>query len=107
MVNGLYILDGNTVISENCMAESSQSKMTLWHSRLGHMSINNLKVLADKGFLDRKDIKDLNFCENYATGKSKKLSFNIGKHYAEEALSYVHESCRSMGFFKCNTLNIW
>jgi hypothetical protein len=54
------------------------------------MSLNNLKFLAGKGLLNGKEIKDLDFCEHCVMGKSKRLSFNVGKHDAVEALSYVH-----------------
>ncbi|KAG7567097.1 Integrase catalytic core, partial [Arabidopsis thaliana x Arabidopsis arenosa] len=58
--------------------------------KLGHMSLNNLKVLAGKGLLNGKEIKELDFCEHCVMGKSKRLSFNVGKHDAVDALSYVH-----------------
>ncbi|AAF19226.1 Highly similar to Ta1-3 polyprotein [Arabidopsis thaliana] len=88
--NGLYVLDGSTVMSELCNAETDKVKTALWHSRLGHMSMNNLKVLAGKGLIDRKEINELEFCEHCVMGKSKKVSFNVGKHTSEDALSYVH-----------------
>ncbi|CAA7047040.1 unnamed protein product [Microthlaspi erraticum] len=88
--NGLYILDGRTVLGESCNVESSIDKTSLWHSRLGHLSINNMKTLSGKGLIEKKDIKDLAFCEHCVMGKSKKLSFNVGKHITEDILSYVH-----------------
>lgn len=90
LVNGLYILDGNTVVTENCNVEKIENKTALWHSRMGHMGINNLKVLAEKGLIDKKEIKELVFCEHCVMGKAKKVSFNVGKHNSAEALSYVH-----------------
>jgi len=45
LMNGLYILDGHTVATETCNAESAKNSTKLWHSRLGHMSINNMKIL--------------------------------------------------------------
>ncbi|CAA7059283.1 unnamed protein product [Microthlaspi erraticum] len=88
--NGLYILDGRTVVSESCNAEVTKAKTDLWHSRLGHMSLNNMKILSGKGLLEKNDVKDLSFCENCVMGKSKKLSFNVGKHNTKDALDYVH-----------------
>uniref|UniRef100_A0A1J3F7G4 Retrovirus-related Pol polyprotein from transposon TNT 1-94 n=1 Tax=Noccaea caerulescens TaxID=107243 RepID=A0A1J3F7G4_NOCCA len=90
LVNGLYILDGKTVLSESCNVEKKLDKTTLWHSRLGHMSINSLRVLSEKGLIDRKEVKDLEFCEHCVMGKSKRLSFNVGKHGTVDALGYVH-----------------
>lgn len=87
--NGLHILEGESVMSESCNAEKARNTTTLWYSRLGHMSVNNLKVLAEKGLLDSKEIKELDFCEHYVMGKSKRLSFNVGKHNVVDTLSYV------------------
>ncbi|CAA7041690.1 unnamed protein product [Microthlaspi erraticum] len=88
--NGLYILDGRTSMSEACNVELSKNKTALWHSRLGHLSLNNMKILSGKGLLEKSDVKDLSFCEHCVMGKSKKLSFNVGKHDTEDALGYVH-----------------
>lgn len=90
LVNGLYILDGETVVPESCSVAETKEKTALWHKRLGHMSMNNMKILAGKGLLQGKEIKELDFCENCVMGKSKKLSFNVGKHEAVDALNYVH-----------------
>ena len=46
--NGLYVLDGNTKVYENLNTERQMSKTALWHSRLGHMNLNSLKILAGK-----------------------------------------------------------
>ena len=88
--NGLYVLDGNTEVYENLNTERQMSKTALWHSRLGHMNLNSLKILAGKGLIDKKEILELEFCENCVLGKSKKLSFNVGRHNTKEALGYVH-----------------
>ncbi|CAB80825.1 putative polyprotein [Arabidopsis thaliana] len=58
--------------------------------RLGHMSVNNMKILTEKGLIEKKDIKELDFCEHCVMGKSKKLSFNVGKHITEDLLGYLH-----------------
>lgn len=90
LINGLYVLDGETIMSESFNAEDTKSSTELWHSRLGHMSLNNMKILAGKGLLQKNDVKELEFCEHCVMGKSKKLSFNVSKHITEEALGYVH-----------------
>lgn len=36
------------------MTEGSQGKTALWHSRLGHMNVNSLKILAEKGTSGQK-----------------------------------------------------
>lgn len=93
MKNGLYLLDGETVLPETCNVEKKQvevDKTAIWHSRLGHMSINSMKILAGKGLIDRKEVKELRFCEHCVMGKSKKLSFNVGRHDTEDVLGYLH-----------------
>lgn len=91
LTNGLYILDGETVLPKSCNIERKRvDKTAMWHNRLGHMSVNNLKILTGKGLLDKKEFKELTFCEDCVMGKSKKLSFNVGKHNIEDALGYLH-----------------
>lgn len=72
------------------MESKKVDKTALWHSRLGHMSVNNTKFLTGKGLLDMNEVKELNFCEHCVIGKSKKLSFNVGRHNTEDALGYLH-----------------
>lgn len=88
--NGLYVLDGETVLPENCNIEKQSDKTTLWHSRLGHISVNNLKILTGKGLIEKEDIKDMQFCEHCVMGKAKKLSFNVGRHRTDDVLGYLH-----------------
>ncbi|CAA7015031.1 unnamed protein product [Microthlaspi erraticum] len=91
--NGLYLLDGETVLPETCNVEKKQveiDKTVLWHSRLGHMSINSMRILTGKGLIDRKEVKELKFCEHCVMGKSKKLSFNVGRHDTQDVLGYLH-----------------
>lgn len=74
----------------SALAVKSSDDTALWHSRLAHTSIKNLKLLAEKGVLDVKKISDLEFCEHCIMGKNKRLSFNVGKHNSTEVLRYVH-----------------
>lgn len=89
LCGSLYLLDGYT-LEPTAYAAVSKDDTALWHSRLAHTSIRNLKVLVEKGILDRKKISDLEFCESCVMGKNKRLKFNIGKHNSKEVLRYVH-----------------
>ena len=89
LCGSLYLLDGDTVV-RTMLAAVSKDDTALWHSRLAHTSIKNLKLLAGKGILDKGKISDLEFCENCIMGKAKRLSFDVGKHNSEEVLRYVH-----------------
>lgn len=44
--NGLYIFDGDMVTPEVWQAEKAATQVSMWHSRLGHMSFRNLQVLV-------------------------------------------------------------
>ena len=88
--NGLYMLDGETVVDEVCQAESSKSQMTIWHSRLGHMSYKNLQVLVKQRVLRKKDIGNEAFYEHCVVGKAKRVSFESGRHETKCVLEYIH-----------------
>ncbi|WZZ72276.1 hypothetical protein YC2023_083646 [Brassica napus] len=61
-----------------------------WHSRLGHMSLNNMSELVKRGFIVDKDVKTLDLCEHCIIGKSHKQSFPKAKHVTNGILEYVH-----------------
>lgn len=89
LLGSLYLLDGETV-SPSANAAIAEDDTALWHCCLAHTSMRNLKILADKGILDKKKICELDFCESCIMGKNKQLSFIVGKHNNEEVLRYVH-----------------
>ena len=84
------IMKGTTVIARGsksgtlyttagCMnivavAESALN-LSLWHNRLGHMSVKEMKTLAAKGFLKGLKSVDVGRCENYVMSKQKRVSF--------------------------------
>ena len=56
------------------VAESA-SNSSLWHNRLGHMSVKGMKMLAAKGVLEGLKSFDVGRCENYVMSKQKRVSF--------------------------------
>lgn len=54
------------------------------------MGLNNMQILSGKWLLEKKEKRDMEFCENCVLGHSKKLSFNVGKHNTEDILGYIH-----------------
>lgn len=62
----------------------------LWHSRLGHMSLQNMDILVKNGYLSDKDVHTLDFCEECVLGKVHKILFPTAKHTTTEVLGYVH-----------------
>ena len=75
LCGSFYLLDGDKMVP-TAYSAVSKDDTTLWHSRLAHTSIKNLKVLAE-------------FCESCIMGKNKRLSFNVGKHHSKEVLRYI------------------
>lgn len=73
--NGLYYLQGTVRKAEVNSATKSIDKTKQWHSRLAHMNIRSMQLLARKGYLGDKDIGTLSFCEGCAMGKSHKQKF--------------------------------
>ena len=95
LTGSLYLFDGKTVagqvnISVQKIMSLSRDETSIWHKRLGHLSIKNLQILAKRGILDIERIGFLAFCENCVMGKHKKLSFHAGRHDSGEALKYIY-----------------
>lgn len=86
----LYFLDGVPVAGEVNSVDGSLDITSLWHSRLGHMSVKGMQCLVKSGFLEGVDITTKESCEHCILGKFHKLSFKKGKHNSEEPLAYVH-----------------
>lgn len=63
LCESLYLLDGETIIPSANVA-ASKDDTALWHFRLAHTSVKNLKIFAEKGMLDMKKIPEMNFCES-------------------------------------------
>lgn len=79
---------------------------SLWHHRLGHISVKRMKVLLSKGKLP--ELKSFNFdlCESYVLGKQKKVSFvKVGRTPKSEKLEF--SSHRLVGAFSsCISLRL-
>lgn len=89
LCGSLYLLDGET-IQPSANAVVAKDDTALWHSRLAHTSMQNLKVLAEKGILEKKKISEIDFCESCVMDKNKRLNFKVGKHNSDDVLRYVH-----------------
>ena len=62
----------------------------LWHSRLGHVSLNSLQVLATQGLLEGVKTCNLESCEHCVLGKEINMKFGIVIHRAESLHDLVH-----------------
>ena len=88
--DGLYYMQGTVVKAEANVARADVNLTNRWHSRLGHMSLKNMNVLVKNGYLEKKEVHTLDFCEVCVLGKAHKLSFPNAKHVTTEILGYVH-----------------
>ena len=87
---GLYYLQGTVLRGEVNISKAEKNMTNVWHSRLGHMSLNNMSELVKRGYIIDKDVKTLDFCEHCIIGKSHKQSFPKAKHLTNGILEYVH-----------------
>lgn len=89
--NGLYYLEGETVISPDSDALTvNENKSSLWHNRMGHIGNKGLKSLYNQKLLGKDDIEPMNFCETCVLGKSHKVSFESSSYRTNRPLDYVH-----------------
>ncbi|KAH9684927.1 hypothetical protein KPL70_013734 [Citrus sinensis] len=88
--NGLYVMNGQTVIGEASVTESGVDKTKLWHLRLGHISEKGLKELEKKGAFGKDQLNSLGLCEDCILGKASKIKFESAIHTTKEKLGYIH-----------------
>lgn len=65
----LYFLDGVPIKEEANAGVVELDKTTLWHSRLGHMSVRGMQCLVKAGLFKVADIKEKEDCEHCILGK--------------------------------------
>ena len=53
---GLYVLEGATVVGESAVSLEKENVMKLWHKRLGHMSMKGMVELCKQGVLGVKNL---------------------------------------------------
>ena len=87
---GLYVLEGATVVGESAVSLTKKNVTELWHKRLGHMSMKGMVELCKQGVLGVKNLSDLELCENCVLGKSHRLKFSRAIHRTKGTLDYVH-----------------
>ncbi|XP_027340957.1 uncharacterized protein LOC113854254 [Abrus precatorius] len=89
--NGLYLLEGSTIIAHTSVAsQTMQDKTKLWHLRLGHISERDLVELNKQKLLGDDRMEELEFCDHCILGKSHRLKFETGKHASSRPFEYAH-----------------
>lgn len=86
--NGVYILQGKSV--QGSANTVSVDKTHLWHERLGHINERGLVELSKHDLLDGDKIDKLDFCENCALGKAKRLKYSKSNSSSTGVLDYIH-----------------
>lgn len=89
----LYMLKGETLSElEASVASSSSSEKatTVWHQKLGHMSEQGMKILAEKKLLPGLTKVSLSFCEHCVTSKQHRLKFSTSNSRSKVILELVH-----------------
>ena len=79
IVANLYMLLGETVQEAEASVasnNSSERSAMVWHQKLGHISEQGIKVLAEKNLLPGLTKVSLPFCEHCITSKQHRLQFN-------------------------------
>ena len=90
MRNSLYILEGNIINGETSLITNGHDKSRLWQLRMGHVGEKGLKELSRQNLLCGDTIQKVEFCQESALGKSKRLRFTTGMHTTQKPLDYVH-----------------
>jgi len=91
--NNLYMLMGETLQEgEASVASSSSSEQLsmMWHQRLGHMSEQGIKVLAEQNLLSGLSKVSLPLCEHCVTSKQHRLKFSTSNSRSKNILELVH-----------------
>jgi hypothetical protein len=60
-----------------------QNNVELWHLRMGHLGLNNLKKLRDM-------VDGVNICQVCQEGKHTKLPYNTQRFRAKRPLERIH-----------------
>ena len=79
MVVARGLKSGTLYTTAGCMniaaVAESASNSSLWHNRLGHMSVKEMKMLAAKGVSEGLKSVDVGRCGNCVMSKQKRVSF--------------------------------
>ena len=89
--NGLYILQGSTVVGAVAVSSISDLDQTrLWHMRLGHMTEHGMDELSKRGLLGGHRAGKLDFCKHCVYRKQCRVKFSIGVHRMRGTLNHIH-----------------
>ncbi|KAJ9552406.1 LOW QUALITY PROTEIN: hypothetical protein OSB04_016451 [Centaurea solstitialis] len=89
---GLYVLErSQPEFIYALYSRKLKGSFTLWHSRLGHVSFDTIKLLNNLGHLSVTSLLPTpGFCSSCQLAKSKRLSFDNNDKRAPHVLDLVH-----------------
>ena len=89
----LYMLKGETQQegeASTALASSAEELTMMWHRKLGHMSEQGLKILAEQKLLLGLKKVSLPFCEHCVTSKQHILKFNSSSARSKTIFDLIH-----------------
>ncbi|RYA47095.1 hypothetical protein DD606_23800, partial [Enterobacter cloacae complex sp. GF14B] len=86
---GLYMIYVSNV-SKNVINVTEQPNVSLWHSRLGHMSKKGMEILSRSGYLPGFSFNDFEFCEHCLYGKQTQQPHKHRSSRRDTQLALVH-----------------
>jgi hypothetical protein len=96
-VGDLYVLEelhvpieSTTTVMSSFRLDQQSSPFYLWHSRLGHLSSDRLKVLVKSGYLGNTSISDISECSGCKFAKMSALPFNKSTSVSTSPFELVH-----------------
>ena len=87
MLKGETLQEGEASVVSNSLSERSS---IVWHQKLGHMSKQGMKILAEQNLLPGLTKASLPFCEHCVTSKQYRLKFNTSNSRSKETLELIH-----------------
>ena len=100
---GLFMIDfekqffsNEETEKETFLAETKEEKVTNWHRKLGHMSINKMKKMIDTKMvtgieLNKKDCENFELpCDVCVRAKQSRFPFNTDRTRAKRILEIIH-----------------
>ena len=88
----LYVLHVSS-FSKNVICIAKQPSVSLWHSRLGHMSKVGMQVLSCFGFILGLNFSDFSICEHFFYGNKQLIHTQLSVRSGVNHLSQFIVLC--------------
>lgn len=85
----LYCFQESVLKGEKNASSEQYDQTSLWHSRLGHVNLKSMKILANGGYMPEKEVDELKFLY---WGSSINRVFQSQKMLQKKIIDYVHSN---------------